>query len=149
VPDQLGGNIVAAGVSGLWVTQAEIGKMPDFRGAYVLVLRLDETVRIELPRGASDHLMPGWYFYVGSARGSGGIRARVRRHFRSKNTAHWHIDRLTMEAVEMAALAVADGHECDLAGKLLESLRFKVAAAGFGSTDCRICESHLLTTSQS
>ncbi len=93
--------------------------------------------------------MPGWYFYVGSARGSGGIRARVRRHFRHKKTAHWHIDRLTKEAVEMVALAVADGHECELSGKLLKSRRFKVAAADFGSTDGRICESHLLNTSVS
>ena len=64
-------------------------------------------------------------------------------------TARWHIDWLTAHAVKMAALAVADGRECELVGKLLNSLRFKVAAAGFGSTDCRLCESHLLTTSES
>jgi hypothetical protein len=40
IPDQLGDNIAAAGVLGLWVTQREIGKMPDFGGAYVLALRL-------------------------------------------------------------------------------------------------------------
>jgi Uri superfamily endonuclease len=143
--DRFGGEFAAAGVLGQWVTSDEIGKIPNFRGAYVLVLRLDETIHIEFPRVASDQLMPGWYVYVGSARGSGGIRARVKRHFRYQKTAHWHIDRLTVHAVEMAALAVADGHECELVDKLLESLRFKVAAAGFGSTDCSLCESHLLT----
>ncbi len=147
--DRFGGQFAAAGVSGIWVTPDEIGKIPAFRGAYVLVLRLKKAIHIELPRVASDQLMPGWYVYVGSARGRGGIRARVKRHFRCKKTAHWHIDRLTVHAVEMAALAVADGHECELVGKLLKSLRFKVAAAGFGSTDCSLCESHLLTTSVS
>ena len=144
LPDRIGDDIAAAGVSGLWVTPDEIGAMADFAGAYVLVLRLEEPIRIEFPRVASDRLMPGWYAYVGSARGSGGLRARIRRHFRSDKTAHWHIDRLTVQAVELAALAVADGDECDLADKLLESLRFEVAAAGFGSTDCRRCKSHLL-----
>ena len=145
IPDRLGDDIAAAGVSGLWVTPDEIGKTPAFGCAYVLVLRLDETIQIEFPRVASDQLMPGWYVYVGSARGSGGIRARIKRHFQHGKTAHWHIDLLTMHAVEMAALAVTDGHECELVDKLLESLRFKVAATGFGSTDCSRCESHLLT----
>jgi Uri superfamily endonuclease len=146
--DRLGDDIAAAGVLGHWVTPDEIGKMPDFGGAYVLVLRLDKAIHIEFPRVASHQLMPGWYLYAGSARGSGGIRARVKRHFRYEKTAHWHIDRLTVHAVEMAALAVADGHECELVSKLLESLQFKVAAAGFGSTDCSLCKSHLLTTSE-
>jgi Uri superfamily endonuclease len=73
------------------------------------------------------------------------IRSRVKRHFRFDKKAHWHIDWLTVRAVEMLALAVADGHECELVEKLLKSPKFKVAAAGFGSTDCRLCESHLLT----
>ncbi len=143
--DRLGDDIAAAGVSGFWVTQGEIERVPDFGGAYVLVLRLDETIHIEFPRVASDQLMPGWYLYAGSARGSGGVRARVQRHFRYDKTTHWHIDRLTVHAVEMAALAVVDGHEYELVGKLLKSQCFVVATAGFGSTDCSLCESHLLT----
>ncbi len=145
--DRFGGEFAAAGVLGHWITSDEIGKMPNFRGAYVLVLRLNETIHIKFSRVASDQLMPGWYVYVGSARGSGGISARVKRHFRYEKTAHWHIDRLTVHAVEMAALAVADGHECELVDKLIVSLRFKVGAAGFGCTDCSRCESHLLTKS--
>jgi Uri superfamily endonuclease len=145
IPNQLGSNIAAAGVSGHLVTPGEIGKMPDIWGAYVLVLHLEKAIHIKFPSVASDQVMPGWYVYVGSARGSGGIRARVKRHFRYKKTAHWHVDRLTVHAVEMAALAVAGGRECEIVGKLLNSLQFKVAVAGFGSTDCSRCESHLLT----
>jgi Uri superfamily endonuclease len=119
--------------------------MPDFGGAYVLVLRLKKAIHIELPRVVSDQVMPGWYIYAGSARGRGGVRARVQRHFRHDKTTHWHIDRLTVHAVEMAALAVADGQECELVDSLLNSHRFEVAVPGFGSTDCSRCESHLLT----
>ncbi len=143
--DRFDGEFAAAGVLGHWVTPDEVGEMPNFKGAYVLALCLDKAIHIEFPGVTCDQLMPGWYVYVGSARGSGGIRARIKRHFQHGKTAHWHIDLLTMHAVEMAALAVTDGHECELVDKLLESLRFKVAAAGFGSTDCSRCESHLLT----
>lgn len=145
--DRFDGEFAAAGVLGHWVTPDEVGEMPNFKGAYVLALRLDKAIHIEFPGVTCDQLMPGWYVYVGSARGSGGIRARVERHFRYDKKAHWHIDRLTVRAVEIAALAVADGHECELVGKLLNSLKFEATAAGFGSTDCRLCESHRLTTS--
>jgi Uri superfamily endonuclease len=74
------------------------------------------------------------------------IRSRVRRHFRPSKKAHWHIDRLTVKAVEMAALAVPGGHECELVRRLLRPRLFEVAIPGFGSTDCRYCESHLLAS---
>ena len=43
-------------------------------------------------------LAPGCYVYAGSARGPGGIRARVRRHLRPDKTPHWHIDQVTAYA---------------------------------------------------
>ena len=57
---------------------------------------------------------------------------------------HWHIDRLTVDAVETAVLAVMDGNECQLVSQLIDSEGFTVAVLGFGCTDCRSCESHLL-----
>lgn len=149
VPDWLDDSIAATGVSGLWVTEKDIGKMPIVRGAYVLALRLDEEVPVALPRSAAGRLVPGWYLYMGSARGSGGVRARVRRHFRQTKKLHWHIDRLTAVSAEMAALSVAGGNECELLGKLLEHPRFGVAVPGFGNTDCRRCASHLLAAAPS
>ena len=144
--DRLADDIADAGVSGFWVTQNDIEKMPDFKGAYILALRLGETINVELPRIDAGQLRPDWYVYAGSARGSGGIRARVRRHFQDTKTMHWHIDLLTVNSLEIAALAVAGGHECELVGKLLDSLQFKVAIRGFGNTDCQYYESHLLAT---
>ena len=133
------------GTSVLWVTRSDIGNLPGFKGAYVLALRLDREVRIAIARLSPGSLMPGWYLYIGSARGSGGIRGRVKRHLESGKKLHWHVDRLTVESAEMAALTVAQGEECDLVGRMLNSSRFEVPLAGFGSTDCRRCESHLLS----
>jgi len=50
--DRLADDIADAGVSGFWVTQNDIEKMPDFKGAYVLALRLGETINVELPENA-------------------------------------------------------------------------------------------------
>jgi Uri superfamily endonuclease len=144
--DQTKSNIAATGILGLWVTPDDIENAPEAKGAYVLALRLSKVAHIGIPRMDQEQLMPGWYLYVGSANGSGGIRSRVKRHFRSNKKAHWHIDRLTVKAVEMAALAVPDGHECELVRRLLRSRLYEVAVPGFGSTDCRYCESHLLAS---
>ncbi len=39
-------------------------------------------------------LRQGYYIYVGSAFGPGGVNARVSRHFRNTKKLHWHIDYL-------------------------------------------------------
>ena len=143
--DRLARDVSAAGVSGSWITRNCIEHMPSLGGAYILALELDRTVHVKFATGVAGQLEPGWYVYAGSARGSGGIRARVRRHFREQKPVHWHIDLLTTRVRDMAALAVADGCECELVRKLLDSGQFWPALAGFGSTDCRRCESHLLT----
>jgi len=145
IPDWLAAAVAGAGLSGSWTTPEERVALPDGPGAYALALRLDHPVTVALPRGAAGLLAPGWHVYLGSAQGSGGIRARVRRHFRREKPLHWHIDRLTAAPAEIAALAVPGGDECALVARLLATGRFRIAAPGFGSTDCRRCESHLLT----
>ena len=113
-------------------------------GAYILLLRLDVAVYISLARHPGAQLPPGCYAYAGSARGKGGMRGRLRHHFRSSKKQHWHIDRLTLNACGIAALPVADGNECDLLARLLQLPGFGVVIKGFGASDCKICESHLL-----
>jgi len=39
-------------------------------------------------------LLPGYYIYIGSAFGPGGVRARMLRHLRADKPKHWHIDYL-------------------------------------------------------
>ncbi len=144
--NQLADGVAAAGVFGRWVTRDDFGHLPHIKGAYVLAVRLDQTVHIDTPIAVAGQLTPGWYLYLGSAWGSGGIRARVGRHFRHRKKKHWHIDQLTAASVDIVALAVVNGHECELVAKLLQSRHFNVALTGFGSTDCRRCESHLLAS---
>lgn len=116
--------------------------LPAQPGAYALALALPQPV--VLARGRLAGLVPaGLYVYAGSARGPGGIAARVRRHIRRDKRIHWHIDALTATA-QIAAVAVPDGAECAIVARLLAA-GFHPAIAGFGSSDCRTCPSHLLT----
>jgi Uri superfamily endonuclease len=140
--------IEAIGVSGRWFTPREVKSITNVPGAYILLLRLDESVNVCLPRQVCRQLLAGWYAYSGSARNKGGIRARLIHHFNENKKQHWHIDRLTINAARMAALPVADGDECNLLGKLIQLPDCDVVIKGFGSSDCRNCESHLLAVSE-
>lgn len=90
--------------------------------------------------------MPGFYIYVGSAFGPGGVRARVLRHCRLAKAKHWHIDYLREFLSPMGACYSYDAmrleHQwaqvlCDMSG--MSSIR------GFGCSDCQ-CHSHLFQT---
>ena len=125
------------------VCPASIDEAPGEGGAYVLLIHLADPVAIAIGKLAG-HVPAGWHAYVGSARGPGGLRARLRRHFRHDKAIHWHVDRLTTRADRLAALAVTGGAECALGRTLVESGRFESELPGFGNSDCALCPSHLL-----
>jgi len=81
-------------------------------------------------------LGPGLYAYVGSARGPGGLMARVGRHLLKKfRRPKWHVDWLTSKGRPLAALLFPGLTEEELyraASSLL-----KPAAKGFGSSDTK------------
>lgn len=106
--------------------------IPAAPGAYVLLIRLDAP----LPP-----LAAGRYLYCGSAKGSGGLRARLARHMKKDKKIRWHVDRLTEAGVVEGAWVFIHGDECALVRQLAG---FPVPWPGFGSSDCRTCASHLL-----
>jgi Uri superfamily endonuclease len=122
-------------------------------GTYVLALWLGSPRRMVIGRLGEFDLPAGWYLYVGSALGPGGLRARVQRHWRhleSGKRAHWHVDYLREQAIWGGAWARESGQsmpdqglECRWANtaRLLPGSR--VVAPGFGASDCR-CRTHLI-----
>jgi Uri superfamily endonuclease len=121
-----------------------VGELPGIPGVYALLLLLrgPATVRV---RGRAWRLEPGCYVYVGSARGPGGLRARIARHAASEKRVRWHVDQLTSGAAELACVVYAEAaaRECALVPHL-ERLGLGHPVPGFGSSDCRNCRSHLL-----
>ena len=90
----------------------------------------------------------GWYLYVGSARGPGGLRARIRRHWRKAGDGkrlHWHVDHVREVAAWAGAWAKPSGEslECDWAARLGSLEGARVVVAGLGASDCT-CAAHLL-----
>lgn len=121
--------------------------LPATAGAYALLIRLDRPVRPAIRTLAPATLAAGYYLYLGSARGPGGIRARVARHLRRDKPVHWHVDHLTGPGRVTRVIAAPGGNECDLATRALTLDTVTVPVAGFGSSDCRRCSAHLLRIS--
>lgn len=119
--------------------------LPPLPGAYAVDILLPHPVPLP-PRFAQgrDAILPaGRYLYLGSAYGPGGIRARCRRHLATAKTLRWHVDWLTSQAERVAVLVFAGGTECDLVARVLAA-GATAPVAGFGSSDCQVCTSHLL-----
>jgi len=68
--------------------------LPEDKGTYILIVSVKEMKRLEIGRLGMFDIIPGFYAYVGSAFGPGGIRARVGHHLESVAAPHWHIDYL-------------------------------------------------------
>ncbi len=141
--DELLRKISNSGLKSPVYGEADLQRLPSEKGAYLLVVSVREPIALKPGRLPTHKLEAGWYVYSGSAYGSGGIRSRVARHFRTVTPHHWHIDYLTREK-ELYAMAFPGNGECALIAELKSSPSFKVAIKNFGSTDCRVCESHLL-----
>lgn len=120
--------------------------VPDRPGTYVLILHLPRSVEdICIGRLGQFRFPSGWYAYVGSARGPGGLAARLARHLRSLKSLHWHIDYLRAQAqpVEVWYATGTQKRECAWARVLSGLSDASVPTPRFGASDCR-CLSHLI-----
>lgn len=137
--------LTKAGISASLVTPKTLN-MLEGKGAYVLGITITAPISLRLRQQAETNIAAGTYYYIGSANGPGGMKARLKRHFSTTKKPHWHIDHLTLAAARISALAVPHGNECDLGQQLAASTLFKHILPGFGSSDCRTCKSHLLVS---
>jgi Uri superfamily endonuclease len=114
---------------------------PSAPGAYILQIDIAESVWVTIARKPPMELAAGRYLYCGSAKGPGGLRARLARHMRRGKSVRWHIDQLTERGIVISSWIVPNGRECALVA-MLGALPMPIP--GFGSSDCMYCRSHLL-----
>jgi Uri superfamily endonuclease len=122
------------------------GQLPsDEPGTYALVLASNAARTIQIGKRGELAVEPGFYVYVGSAAGPGGLRARVARHLRESKRIHWHIDFLRMFATihEVWYTTRVNRTEHRWATALAKMRWASVPLRGFGSSDCR-CQAHLV-----
>ena len=119
--------------------------IPSRPGTYVLIMRLDRSPRLQVGKLGSLHSPVGWYTYVGSALGPGGLAARLARHRQREKGLHWHIDYLlaASDLTEIWWAVSPKRWECAWAEWLSQMPGATVPLPGFGASDCR-CPAHLL-----
>ena len=128
---------------------ADRTELPEEQGTYVLVLHVPQLKRIEIGRLGTFDFRSGFYAYVGSAFGAGGLCARVEHHLEAVAVPRWHIDYLMSFAMPLEVwYAVSDRKlERDWVDLLEKESRFSRPIPRFGSSDYRRSRtSHLFFT---
>ena len=120
----------------------------DRPGTYIVVIELNDAVRLTVGRLGTYDFREGHYLYVGSA--LSGLSSRIARHLRREKRIHWHIDYL-LQVARVTEVWSRVGHErleCAWAEALARSGRVEQVVRGFGSSDCG-CWSHLFYCAES
>lgn len=101
--------------------------------------------RLKIGRLGEFDFPAGWYAYVGSAFGSGGLRGRLKHHLSQVKKPHWHIDYLRMAANVHEVWWITSDTVYEHIWS--DALRFSPGAltlmSRFGASDCK-CLSHLV-----
>jgi Uri superfamily endonuclease len=115
-------------------------------GSYILVLQLERPlVGLTVGKLGTFDFAAGYYLYVGSAFGAGGVSARLNHHQRRvKAHNHWHIDYLREHANLLQAWTVTaqERLECSWCKRMQHTPALTMPIRGFGSRDTG-CPSHL------
>jgi Uri superfamily endonuclease len=116
------------------------------RGTYLLILRAETPLQVQVGRWGMLDVRPGYYMYVGSAFGPGGIAARVLRHCRRDKLDRWHIDYLRKVTAPLEVWCGCGPRELEHRwAQLLCAMRSVSSIPRFGCSDCH-CESHLFAS---
>lgn len=116
------------------------------KGTYVLLLFLEQDKEIVVGRRRSSSILfrAGYYAYVGSAHGPGGLRSRINRHLIKDKKSVWHIDYLRKEAVPVEVwVNVHEKKREKIWADALIVMEGSHPVENFGNTDDRKSRTHL------
>jgi Uri superfamily endonuclease len=127
-----------------------VGKLTSEKGSYILFFSNRYNAKIKI--GSLGELLfeNGFYMYIGSAFGPGGLTKRIQRHLNPNKKIFWHIDYLSrnkqFKLINIIEIPFSIKEECLIVNFLLENIFLKneiKSVKNFGSSDCK-CKSHLL-----
>lgn len=115
------------------------------QGTYALVFLCETPFDAVIGKIGSIHITSGYWVYVGSAFGPGGLRARLSHHLRPSPRPHWHLDYIkgALHPLEIWTTDDDVKRECNWAGGFSALKGATLPIAGFGASDCS-CRSHLI-----
>ena len=113
-------------------------------GTYSLIFLSAIEKPISIGKLGTLALAPGFYVYIGSAFGPGGLKARIKHHRNPTSRRHWHIDYLapilTLSEIWHTNDQIhREHHWAEIHSQTKGAVQ---PLPGFGSSDCR-CLSHL------
>lgn len=113
-------------------------------GTYVVIYRSSTQQLVSIGKLGKLRAAHGYYLYLGSAFGPGGIAGRVARHLQSTARLHWHIDYLkcALQPIEVGVAHDTKRREHAWANCLQASQGVTIPLPRFGASDCR-CPTHL------
>ncbi len=113
-------------------------------GTYALIMVCASDRQVAVGKLGRLNVRSGFYVYVGSAFGPGGLKARIAHHARISVRPHWHIDYLRpiFHLKEVWYACDSERQEHRWADTFSRSKGATMPISGFGASDCR-CQSHL------
>lgn len=118
--------------------------IPAQPGTYALLLHSEKPARLKVGSLGVLRVEPGWYVYVGSALGPGGLCGRLNHHLKQPSHPHWHVDyvRSVMEIIEIWYTVSDKRLECEWAQQFGTHANVTIPLKKFGASDCN-CLAHL------
>ena len=118
--------------------------MHPLTGTYSLILSSSIEKPVNVGQLGTLFIKPGFYVYIGSAFGPGGLTARIRHHLKNSRRPHWHIDYLApkLSLCEIWYSYDPVRREHQWAEAHAGARHASIPLPGFGSSDC-CCPSHL------
>jgi Uri superfamily endonuclease len=120
-------------------------KLNNHPGTYALLFECKSPFKVVVGKLGPVRISTGYWVYVGSAFGPGGLRSRLAHHLKSSPRPHWHLDyiknALHLLKIWTTTDAVKREHEWAAAFSTLKDASRPIAK--FGATDCA-CRSHLI-----
>ena len=118
--------------------------MKNQTGTYAIVLKPKSKRTIKVGKLGLLKIQDGYYVYVGSAFGPGGLKARIAHHKRRSHRSRWHIDYLRTAAQICEVWYTYDQkHREHQWAEMLSTMKAgMITSPGFGSSDCS-CPAHL------
>jgi Uri superfamily endonuclease len=113
-------------------------------GTYALILSSQSRQTVQVGSLGRLDLKPGFYVYIGSAFGPGGLKARLGHHLKVSSRPRWHIDYLRplTNVSDLWFTYDPARWEHQWADLMSQKMHGLIQMPGFGSSDCA-CLSHL------
>ena len=128
-----------------------LDNIPQEKGTYLLLVKVKDNPIIHVSKKIW-MFEKGIYAYIGSARNTGGLRARIGRHLKQDKKLYWHIDYLLensyVEIIGTIFTTSKKNLECEVVKTLIKEGTETPYAKRFGSSDCKKgCPSHIIKLS--